>query len=218
MGKKEGSSHKILVWTLLIIVRSWMSGNMWLYFQWDFSVSMLLCYRKSSSEIQEDVMDLMYASGMLSWIFVQHCKLCCSLNREDLGKHILFLSRVATGLSTSTDLDPLVIRGGGLAQSQSMFSWSFQEWQDRCAERERQCSPLSTQSRCETQGIGEHCMCVKISEARWWAWESVGDVGSRCISITLTHMPVKSHYLAGFDVSVLLNVLVASFSADPINY
>lgn len=40
-----------LVWTLLTILRNRMSGNVGLYFEWDFSVSMPLCHRKSSSEI-----------------------------------------------------------------------------------------------------------------------------------------------------------------------
>lgn len=36
--------------------------------------------------------------------------------------------------------------------------------------------------------------------------------------ITLTHTPVRSYYLTGFDVSLLLNLLVVSSSVGSIYY
>lgn len=109
------------------------------------------------------------------------------------------------------------IGGGGLVQSRACSG--FSEWQDTCAEREWQCSHLSEHRvDVKPRGLGNTVRVLKSLKQGEWAWESVGDMGSRCISITLTHMPVKSHYLTGFDVSVLLNLLVASFSGGPINY
>lgn len=103
----------------------------------------------------------MHMSVMLSWIFVQHCKLYCSLDREDLGK-----PHVASGLWTSTAWihwwSEVVAW-----HSPEVFSWSFWEWQDRCAEREWQCT-YSSEHRVDVKprGLG-NTVCVKISEARW---------------------------------------------------
>lgn len=160
----------------------------------------------------------MHASLMLSWIFVQHCKLCCSPDREDLGKH-----RFSSCLMSQVACEPPQT---GIHWWSEVVAWHspehvlliFQSGKTR-AEMEWQCSHHSEyRVDVKPRGLGNTVCVLKSLKQGEWAWESVGDMGSRYISITLAHMPVKSHYLTALDVSVLLNLLVASFSASPINY
>lgn len=111
----------------------------------------------------------MHASLMLSWIFVQHCKLCCSPDREDLGMH-----RFSSCLMSQVACEPPQT---GIHWWSEVVAWHspehvfliFQSGKTRaeCLVFPAVFPPLWIQSRCETQGTGEHCMCIKISEARW---------------------------------------------------
>lgn len=96
---------------------------------------------------------------------MQHSKLCCSLHREDLGSTYLVLASRSKWLLNLHSLNPLVIRGGGLAQARAC-SPGLSERGRIDVQRDWQCSHLSEQSRCEPQGTGQHSVCVKISEAR----------------------------------------------------
>lgn len=108
-------------------------------------------------------------------------------------------------------LESLMIRGGGFGIAQSTLSSSFRAWQ-------RWSGSVPT---CETwRTRGQH-MRVTTSEARWMSpWISRGHKKQMYFPLTLTHMPVRSYYLTGLDtsVSVLLNLLVASFSVGSISY